>query len=127
MPAKDLTIEAKFRRIFSSGGDGKWTEVKYIPIKINDEIVLTLLLTRTKHADGTISDELTLTPEQGAELAEKLSQAGQSTLHIVLPDAGLGRSPNQPGGGHLTGQPPHPSPLAGPDGGSSHLPDQAPD
>lgn len=86
MPAKDLTIEAKFRRIFSSGGDGKWTEVKYIPIKINDEIVLTLPFTRTREAGHTVTDDLTLTPEQGAELAEKLSQAGQSTLHIVLPD-----------------------------------------
>jgi len=56
-----------------------------IPITDGQRVIMYLPLTRIKHADGTVTDELTLTPAQGAELAEKLSQAGQSTLQIVLP------------------------------------------
>ncbi|OWA34006.1 hypothetical protein B9G55_16855 [Saccharibacillus sp. O16] len=53
----------------------------------NGSVVASLDITRTKGTDGTLKDQLQLTPTKAAEILGLLKASGSSTAAIVLPDA----------------------------------------
>ncbi len=54
----------------------------------NGAVVASLAITRTKGADGTVKDQLQLTPAKAKEILDLLKTSGSKTAAIVLPDAG---------------------------------------
>ncbi|WP_179218644.1 S-layer homology domain-containing protein [Saccharibacillus sp. O23] len=52
----------------------------------NGAVVASLAITRTKGTDGTVKDQLQLTPTKAKEIIDLLKTSGSKTAAIVLPD-----------------------------------------